>query len=137
MQPLFTFSTSKGWKIKEALMITSKEDNLFKCYKVISDWLLNDWCPCAKELPRNEGVPNEDIIYFTSNENSANDIEFTNESHCDSMHYLMYDEDQFGNDQENEKYLTAKARNFNAKKYGKKVYLEVLQRTLYSLYHML
>ena len=69
MQPLLTVSTSKGIKIKEALIFLCKEDIILKCFKEISHWLLKDWCPYAKKLPMNKHVSNKEVIDVETNEN--------------------------------------------------------------------
>ena len=59
---LLTISKSKGHKIKEDLTFTSIEHIRLKCFRDISNWLLNDWHPFVKELPMSRLVPIGDDI---------------------------------------------------------------------------
>ena len=93
MQPLLTVSISKWFKIKEALIFTSKEDNFLKCFRAIIDLPLNEWHPYAKELTRNKCVPNEDVIALNSSENIANETAWANESCEDSTLYFIDNEE--------------------------------------------
>ena len=47
-QSLLTVSTSKGIKMREASTFTFAEDIRLKCFREISDWIINDWCPHVK-----------------------------------------------------------------------------------------
>ena len=119
-------------------MLRSKKDTRLKYFREIRNQLLNEWCTFAKILPRNKDVQHQDGIRFKSNEISADEIEYSNESHEYLVHCFLDNEEEFGNDQENEKSLTAKARNFNPKKSRKKSLFGVpSQDSLLTLSHAL
>ena len=50
IQPLFTVSTSKVFKIKETLVLTPNEEIGLQWFCEINIWLLNDWCPHTNEF---------------------------------------------------------------------------------------
>ena len=48
IQPLLTVSTLKVIKIKELLIFTFTADIGLKCFREMSYWVINDWCPYKK-----------------------------------------------------------------------------------------
>ena len=85
MQPLLTVSASKGNKVKEATVFTSKDDIRLKCFHQISSWLIN-WYNHVKNLPVNCNKPesevpdsnecvneDDDVISFFMDENEKNE----------------------------------------------------------------
>ena len=85
IQPLLTVSTSKGNKVKEATVFTSKDDIRLKCFHQISSWLIK-WYKHVKNLPVNCNKPesevpdsnecvneDDDVISFFMDENEKNE----------------------------------------------------------------
>ena len=126
----------KRLKIKEALVLSFREEIRLNCFREISTWLINAWYPYAKLMPANKIVQSYAIISSEGGLNDHNNPNYINEHAEYPMCYFMYNEES-QEPQDSFKSANIKLNNINENSRVEKGHLEVLQKILCSLCPML